>query len=357
MSTPNIPSDLERAVSLERQDRTRIGAQGELSFHIGSLMQELRSFHLISQIDRMLEFPNPEVITPDVFYGRDIDAVSVTLGELHVREDFAKRVKAHTETHLSIRLQSANETLVITRSSDPEVDPDDIHDYVIVTDPSQTSPDKIMFLEQNVSHNEINAALVSLVVTDTQSAKKFSSTNFLSVPSFLAISDELELKASYKQVIGVHSFNDNHSELEFEQLDQHESFKLTHTVDSPTPRSIATSALSSVDFSMRFFIAEGRDVRSVIPDIKDIEILKKVALEELNVIRRKARRKAGLLPKILPINGIEIKVGDNKRTRQVEETIDETIRINRAADDLGIEELLRGALDQDGFDTPDTGTA
>ena len=357
MSTPNIPSDIERALSIERATKTRIGAQGELSFYIGSLMQELRSLHLISQIDRILEFPSPDILQPEVFSDKAIDNVSVTLGELHVEQDPKRRIKAHTETHLSIRLQSGNETLVVTRSSDPAVDPDDIHDYVIVSDPSEKSPDKLLFLKQNVSDTEINSVLVSLVTSSPQSAEKFSTTNFLSITSFLAISDELELKAAHKQVSGVHSFNGKQSELEFELLDKQESFKLTHTIDGPVPRTVAASASSELDFSMRFFVAEGIDVRSVIANVSDIEILKKITTAEVNAARRKARRIAGPLPKALAIGTVEIQTADNKRTKKVDATVDEKIRIERAADDLAMDELLGNNLDQDGFDASDSSAA
>lgn len=357
MTNPNQPSDMQRALSIERETKTRIGAQGELSFYIGSLMQELRSLHLISQIDRLLEFPNPDVLKPDVFSDKKIDSVFVTLGELHVGEDLLKHKKARTETHLSLRLQSGNETLVVTRSSDPGVDPDDIQDYIVVTGPSSDGPQEIMYLKKKVSDVEINSILISLVATSAQSAEKFGTTNFLSVPSFLAISDELEQKAAHKQVSGVHDFNGSQSELEFELLDDHESFKLTHTVGGSTPRTLAAAASSSLDFSMRFFTAEGRDVRSVIPDIEDIETLKKVTISEVNAARRKARRRAVRLPKVVPIATIEVNAEDSTLTNRVDSTIDEEIRISRAADTLAMDSLLANNLDQDGFDAPNAGAA
>lgn len=344
---------------VERGERTRISAHGELSFHIGSLMEVLRTQHLISQMDRILEFAAPNIPVPKVFGSRDIDSVSVILGELHTKEDVEAGIAGHDETHITVRLRSGNEALVINRTSDPALDPRDGQDYIAYTDPSELEVIKTVPLESNVSRIEFNAILVGLVASDAESLAKFNDTDFLDPSLFLALGDELEETATHKQVTGIHNFNDDNSELEFEQIDRHESFKFTHTtIENGIPRSFAAAASSSVQFSMQFFVAKGRDVRTELPDSKDVELLKDIALAELAALRTHLQREVEPETQSISIDGSELQVTTEPYIQRIDQKIDHTLRVQKAANDLYFQDLLEGAaLDQDSFDTPDTGAA
>jgi hypothetical protein len=334
MNTPDTPRFRQKPSPFEMGERTRLGVQGELSFHAGSLIQYLRSNHRITQLDRILEFPAPGLLPPDEFTSSYIDSVKVILGELNTQ-------KGH-ETHISLRITAGDDTLVVHRSSELGEDPNETRDYI----EHSTGIDQsitISYLNEDISQKEFNSLLVGLVANDAERLDEFEGIDFLSDPLFLALYDELEEAATHKEVSGIHSFNDDDSELEFEQIDQRESFKLTHTThENQTPRSVAASASSSVNFMMQFFVAVGRDVSSVIPDIEDVELLKDVALAELISQQKQVREQAGNKFRHAGVSEDELTFNPEADINRIDTDVDTSIGLQKAADQLGFDELLGG---------------
>lgn len=358
MDIPMDPERIIRARQFEQNERTRLGAQGELSFNIGSLMQELRSRHLISQIDRILEFPTSNALIPEAFKDKQIDSIIVSLGELQPQDASTNDVKANLETSMSIRLKSGRETLVMHRSSDELNDPSVSNDYIQVDNQNTDIPSDHLHLHEPISDEEVSGLIMSLLLDNHEQARNLATTiNVLDPSAFVVLSDELEAKAIHRQVSGIYDFNDNSSELEFEMIDDRESFKITHTFDDgPTPRTIAASAVSAINFTMQFFIAEGADVRFVIPTIQDVESLNSIILKELGSTKKANRKKANE-PITLPIDIAHFEdADDSKQIQLIDDKHTEIALLQNSLDALDTLELGK-TLNQDGFDAPDSGAA
>lgn len=327
----------------EEFDQPRLGALGELSFNAGSLMQLLRSRHALDQMDRILEFPvlGPEIVIPRVFQGKPIESVQVTLGEIMVETDVDER---SLETHIGIDIRARGETLHIERSLDPNTDPADVVDTIIVTKPNQSEP-IIQPIVKPISRQEINSLLVSLFASHIEVLDKFKDVDFLDPDNFIALSDELEQHAFSKEISGIYSFSDDDAELEFSQRDDYESYKITYIDKTGDhPRTIAASAASDTSFDMDFIINNGGgDIRVTIPLIQDVSLLKRVIVDEISELSKRTALEAE--PFI-----------DNVITE--EQTLDEVEQ--RIADSeiikMEIDELLDGIQSgEDGFDAPDSG--
>lgn len=336
----------QRRQNPEESEQPRLGALGELSFNAGSLMQLLRSRHMLDQMDRTLEFPilGSEVVVPTIFRDKPIESVQVTLGEVMIDTDDDKQA---LETHIGITVRAHNETLHIERSLDPHTDPNDVVDTVWTTKPEQAEP-TIHPLKKLIERDEINALLVSLFASNADVLKKFQDVDFLDPDNFIALSDIMEEYAFSKRVSGMYSFDGDNAELEFSQQDEHESYSITYVDRSGNhPRTIAASAASDMSLYMDFIINNGGgDIRVVIPGIQDINLLKQVIVDEIGELTRRTDAESNQLV-------VETGYDEQSIVDEVEQRIADQEIIRMEIDEL-ISDIQSG---EDGFDSPDSGAA
>jgi hypothetical protein len=361
---PSLPfeGDFPFEARIKNQERTRRQAEGELTVHIDSLIHLLREKHDVDRIDRKLEFFDPELQLPIDITSDPIDSASVHLGQSTLETDPASP-QPETQYDITIRLQAGDNAYIISRSSDPEIDPDEARDFV--ESPLPDSPDSVEVtttpLSRDLTQAEVNAILFSLAAgysVDTSDA--IAQHNFLSSDNFINLYEVLDEKQTNKRVSFTYSFNDGLSELECTESDYIEYFELTHTVvDSINPRTLAISASSAGGTYMQYLQQNGTDIRVGKPQVSEVDILKNVVLKEISNIERESRIHNSKNPiGFVALNEGAIIVSRDAEITAIDLGIDTDAYFNASADALAVDDFPEGKpLDQDGFDSPDSSAA
>jgi len=341
------------------QDKERLRQVGDLLIDVSTLIEALNTFHQADQIDYDLTFPvlpGSPIQIPEVFTPKDPDYITITAGKtkLDAREDEnGMFLPSQIATHLSVEIIAGKDTLMITReSNDDDTEGDDIILNTTQNNPNvalrdelrgETSADfeKRLTSVNKVSKAEVNSLLMSLAIPDNQEFSHFADKDLLELNTFTYLIEALSIKALEASSKGIYMFQKSETELTFEKKDGDESFTIAF-VNPLTNQAIIAVADTRTGFDLKFSIFSDGRLTPISPTSEEIEFVHNLIREELAEVTKTT-------------DNI-----DSHHLIQPNNPEDIAVKIVEASDRLELELFqheIDNVLDQDGFDTPNSGAA
>lgn len=356
MDDPKNNPDIFKPLEDRPQDKERLRGIGDLLVDVSTLIEALNTYHQADQIDHELTFPilplSPIQI-PDAFSLANPDYITITAGKTKVRKRDGASESDQSEvlTYLSIDIIAGNNILKISREGEhPDEEVEDVIFDMTQNDSSRTIRDELrsetddQFAKRlhpvdKVAKSEINSLLMSLALPENQEFSHFADKNLLELETFTYLIEALRTKALETHTAGAYMFQKSETELTFQKKDGDESFTINY-VNPLTNQAIIVTVDTSTGFDLKFSIYNNGGIHYINPTTEEIEFVHNLVKMELHSV-------IDVTETVDDYSSLGTDDPEDIAVNNVEE--------RDAAAFKRLEREVGHILNQDGFDTPNTG--